>query len=76
DFSDLGLSYVLKVEDGRLADLRSGGEESPDIRITIPSDVFLNVLEKKTNPIKEYSLGRIKIKGSMSDLMRMRKLLF
>jgi len=50
--------------------------ERADIRVSMSSSVFIDIIDRKMNPIKEYQLGRINVKGSMSDLLKMRKLLF
>lgn len=76
EFNDLGTSYVLRIENGQLKGLAEESVESPDVKIIMSSDTFLNILNKKTNPIKEYTLGKIKTKGSMTDLLKLRKLLF
>ncbi len=76
DFPDVGVAYTFHVEDGVLKGYERGAAERADIRVSMSSSVFIGIIDKKTNPIKEYQLGRINVKGSMSDLLKMRKLLF
>jgi putative sterol carrier protein len=76
EFNDLNISYLLKIENGQLKELTKEFIENPDVKITMSSNTFVDIINKKTNPIKEYSLGKIKVKGSMSDLLKLRKLLF
>ncbi|MHA1721661.1 MAG: SCP2 sterol-binding domain-containing protein [Candidatus Baldrarchaeia archaeon] len=76
EFNDLSTSYVLRIENGQLKELNEETVENPDVKITMSSETFVNIINKKTNPIKEYTLGKIKTKGSMTDLLKLRKLLF
>lgn len=76
DFPDLGLSYALHFEDGSVKRVESGVVEEADIRVSLPSSTFVNIVDKKTSPVKEYQLGKLKVKGSLSDLLKLRKLLF
>jgi len=76
DFPDLGVAYTFYVEDGVLKSFERRAAERVDIWVSMSSSVFIDIIDKKTNPIKEYQLGRISVKGSMSDLLKMRKLLF
>lgn len=76
EFPDVGAVYTFYVEDGSLKSFEKKAAERADIRISTSSTVFIDIIDRKTNPIKEYQLGKINVKGSMSDLLKMRKLLF
>jgi putative sterol carrier protein len=76
EFPDMGVAYTFYVEDGVLKSFERKAAERADIRVSMSSSVFIDIIDRKTNPIKEYQLGRINVKGSMSDLLKMRKLLF
>ena len=76
EFTDVGVAYTLRVEDGELKGVERGAAGQADVRVSMSSRTFIDIVDKRTNPIKEYQLGRISVKGSMSDLLRMRKLLF
>lgn len=76
EFPDLRVSYTLEVENGELRRVERGSPDQVDIKITMPSSTFVDIIDKKTSPIKEYQLGKIRVKGSMGDLIKLRKLLF
>ncbi|UNQ73473.1 SCP2 sterol-binding domain-containing protein [Infirmifilum sp. NZ] len=75
EFPDVGKSYTFNIENGLLKSVIEGAQGQGDIRITMSSTTFTDIMSKKANPIREYQLGRITVKGSMSDLLKMRKLL-
>ncbi len=75
DFKEAG-KYTLWIEDGEYKDMKADVIADSTLKITMSADTFVKVINKQTNPIKEYTLGRIKTKGSMSDLLRLRKVMF
>lgn len=75
EFPDLGVSYTFAVENGSLKSVEKAAAERADIRISMASSLFADIMNKRANPIREYQLGKITVKGSMSDLLKMRKLL-
>ncbi len=75
-FTDLNTSYVLDVVNGEAKSLKEETIEKSDILVTIKSDVFLAILDKKINPVTSYMTGKIKIKGAMSDLLKLQKIMF
>lgn len=75
-FTDLNTSYILDVVNGEAKSLKEETIEKSDILVTIKSDVFLAILDKKINPVTSYMTGKIKIKGAMSDLLKLQKIMF
>jgi len=49
--------------------------ENPDILVTVDSNVFIDIINKKTNPMKAYTTGKLKAKGKLTDLLKLQKLL-
>jgi len=76
EFPDKGVSYVIELENGQLKAFEQKSIESPDIKVTMNSDVFIGVINKTLSPVKAYMSGKIKVKGAMSDLLKLRKVLF
>jgi putative sterol carrier protein len=74
-FGDVNLSYWLKFADGEVKEINEGKIDAPDVVVEFDSGLFLKILRKETNPINAYSAGKIKIKGEMSDLLKLQKLL-
>jgi putative sterol carrier protein len=50
--------------------------KKPDILVTIKSDIFLGIIDKKLNPVTSYMTGKIKVKGAMGDLLKLQKIMF
>ncbi|MHA1616673.1 MAG: SCP2 sterol-binding domain-containing protein [Candidatus Njordarchaeales archaeon] len=76
NFPDRNASYILEIENGELKKFEPGSIEAPDVTITMDSETFVKVINKSMSPVKAYMTGKIKIKGSASDLLKLRKVLF
>lgn len=74
-FTDLNTSYVIKVENGEVKSLAEESIEAPDIHVTIEATVLIDILNKKMNPMKAYTTGKLKAKGKLTDLLKLQKLL-
>ena len=74
-FPDLSTSYLLKVNNGVVQSLSEESMPSPDIHVTIDSTIFIDILNKKTNPMTAYQTGKLKAKGNLNDLLKLQKLL-
>jgi len=57
-------------EAGEVAD---EGEKSPEFVIRAPLNTWRKVIEKKLDPIQGMMTGRLKLKGTMSKIMRFPK---
>lgn len=76
EFPDLGITYALRFEDGVVKEVIKGHSEAAEIKVVVPSTTFIGIIDKTTSPVKEYQLGRLRVKGPISDLLKLRKLLF
>ena len=74
-FTDLDTSFVMRIENGEMKSLAEGSTESPDIHVTVESEVLMNILSKKINPMRAYTTGKLKVKGTLTDLLKLQKLL-
>lgn len=72
-FPDISETYVLAVKDGKDATLEKKSVEAPDMQITWSSDTFVGIQDKSMNPTNAYMSGKLKVKGSMDDLMKLQK---
>jgi len=74
-FPDLNTSYLLKVNNGAVQSLAEESMPTPDIHVTIDSTIFIDIINKKTNPMTAYQTGKLKAKGNLNDLLKLQKLL-
>jgi putative sterol carrier protein len=74
-FTDLDTSYVIKVTNGEVKSMDWETLDSPDIHVTIESSTLIDILNKKMNPMKAYTTGKLKAKGKLTDLLKLQKLL-
>jgi putative sterol carrier protein len=74
-FPDVGFSYLIRVVDGQVQYLGEESMPNPDILVTIESTVLIDILNRKINPMKAYTTGKIKTKGKLTDLLKLQKLL-
>jgi len=75
DYPDINLSYVMDISRGKVKELKEGTVSRPDVVVTLNSETFLAILNKKTNALDAYSAGKIKYKGAMTDLLKLQRLL-
>lgn len=75
DFTDTKELYVLSVEDGKTASVEKTESASADVVVTTSTDTFAGIMNKTTNPVTSYVMRKIKVKGSMEDLLKLQKLM-
>jgi putative sterol carrier protein len=74
-FPDLQLAYVLKITAEPTASLVEGSMEKPNISVETDSATFLGIRTKKVSGTQAYMTGKLKVKGSMPDLLKLQKLM-
>ncbi len=74
DFSDTKEQYLLTIENGN-ATLSKESVSAPDVFISTTTEILAGIINKKINPVIAYSTRKIKVKGSMEDLLKLQKLL-
>lgn len=74
-FPDLNTSYLIKVINGEVESFIEEKIDTPDIHVTIESGILIDILNKKMNPMKAYTTGKLKAKGKLTDLLKLQKLL-
>ncbi|RLF59793.1 MAG: hypothetical protein DRN25_03620 [Thermoplasmata archaeon] len=75
NFPDMNTSYIVRIENGEVKSISEGELENPDIQVTADSDVLIDILNKKLNPMKAYTMGKLKAKGKLTDLLKLQKLM-
>ena len=74
-FTDIKETYGLVIKDGVVASLERKKPSKADIEVTVANSLMESIMEKTANPITAYMSGKLKIKGSMDDLMQLQKLM-
>ena len=73
--SDLGKTWVTTIEAGVPGELEEKVPESVDIWITIDSTTWNSIIDGTESAMNAYTKGKIKVKGKMTDLLKMQKLM-
>ena len=73
--TDLNEDYAFTIKDGLLAEVDRMSLSAPDISVTIASSLMEGILNGTSNGILAYFTGRLKMKGTRDDLLRIQKLL-
>src|SRR5690349_20191513 len=75
---NLDVTFHGRLKDARLLDVISydNGATPPkaQIRLTIPSDDLLKLVDGRLNFIQAWTSGRIKVSASFGDLLKLRKI--
>ena len=74
DVTDLEASYWTELADGRMSKLKPGEAEDVDIKLRASSDDLVAMIDGELGLVKSYLTGRIRIEGSLSDLLALRKM--
>lgn len=74
-FTDLGKTYVLSITDGKSATVEEKTLEKPDMQVTWTSDTFTGIQDKTVNATTAFMSGKVKVKGSMNDMMKLQNIL-
>lgn len=74
DITD-GKIYSFVLTDNQLQDFKEGTIENPDLLFSSDKATLLGILKKEINPLKAYMITKkLKIKASLEDILRFRKL--
>lgn len=71
---DKGGDYVLKVADGK-CETSEGTADSPSATIETDDETWMGIVSGSTNPMTAFTLGKLKVKGNMGDVMKMQNLI-
>jgi putative sterol carrier protein len=71
---DLGSEqYKFILENKRIGSFAEGRIENPDISLISDSRTIEDLVSGKMKPMKAWALKKLKIKGSLDDILRLRK---
>jgi predicted lipid carrier protein YhbT len=71
---DLDMNYWTEMQAGRMDGLHEGIPGRADIRIGVPSDELVAMVDGKASLFSAFLSGKVKIDASLSDMLRLRKL--
>jgi alkyl sulfatase BDS1-like metallo-beta-lactamase superfamily hydrolase len=73
--TDLNEDYVFNIKDGLLSGVERRSLPTPDITVTIASPLMEGIMNGKSKSILAYFTGKLKMKGTREDLLRLQKLI-
>lgn len=72
---DLGSEkFCFHLHDQRIEDFQSGGLEDPDITLLSDPETIEGIIDGKIKPMKAFALRKVRVKGDIDDILRLRKL--
>lgn len=68
-----GEQYNFTLENAHVGELNKGATQNPDIRIIASSETLHQLRSGELRVMKAYATRKIQVKGSIEDLLRLRK---
>ena len=68
-----GTKFHFQLKDRRIGPVADGPAEAPDVTILSDPATLTALLTKEMGPMKAYATGKLKIKASLEDVLRLRK---
>lgn len=75
DITDLGVSFHGRFSQGTLGPITDGDDPAAEIRLTIGSDDLIALVNNELDFGKAFASGRVKIKASIMDLLKLKAIL-
>jgi putative sterol carrier protein len=75
EFTDLGKTHYFVIEAGVPGDIIEGEPEKSNVKITTDSDTWVKIMTGEMGGMKAYTAKKLKVKGSMPDLLKLQKLM-
>jgi len=73
-FTDTGAYYHIRFQDGLPQPAVKGKPEKADVTYEMSSQTFLAMSRKEISGLKAYAQGKVKVRASMPDLLKLQKL--
>jgi len=73
-FPDIGLSVSITVRDGVPGQPVEGRVDGPQVLYEMSSDTLLAISRREISGMKAYTQKLVKVKASMTDLLKLQKL--
>lgn len=76
EFTDIGKTFYTNIEKGVPSDVVEGEPEGKvHVRITTDSATWKGIMNGEIGGMKAYTSKKLKVKGSMPDLLKLQKLM-
>jgi len=72
---DLDVYFHGRLRDGTIADLDEGDDPKAQIRLAVSGDDLLSLVAGNLNFASAWASGRLSVKASFGDLLKLRKLM-
>ncbi len=73
--TDLDVYFHGRLRDGAIADLADGNDPAAQIRLSVSSDDLLALVNGELGFASAWATGRVSVRASFGDLLKMRKLI-
>lgn len=67
---DKGGDWALKIHDGQ-CELVEGTVDDAKATVKASDDTFIGLITGKVNPMMAFTLGKVKVKGAMGEVMKL-----
>jgi len=67
-------TYSFRLHDQKISEFQSGPMDAPDISLQSDPETLKAIIEGKMKPMKAFALRKVRIKGNIDDMLRLRKL--
>lgn len=74
-FTDLDISFHTHIHDETMDPFTEGTLEKPHLLVTTDSGTLAGIMQGNLSPLDAYSVGKLKAKGSMTDLLKLQILM-
>ena len=74
-FTDINKTWYTHVAHGKASPPIEGEPENAEIKIITDSDTWLKIIAKEQKVMNAYSSGKLKVKASMRDLLKLQRVL-
>jgi putative sterol carrier protein len=74
-FTDLETSFHTRIHDDVMDPFSEGELEKPNLLVTTDSGTLVGIMQGSLSPLDAYSVGKLKVKGSMTDLLKLQILM-
>ena len=72
---DLGSeNYNFHLHDNKAHDFKAGGLDDADLTLISDPETIQGIIEGKIKPMKAFALRKVRVKGDLNDVLRLRKL--
>lgn len=75
DFTDLNKTFYFNIEAGTPNEVIEGIPEKANVKIITDSVTWVGIMKGEIGGMKAYTSKKLKVKGSMPDLLKLQKLM-